>query len=47
MQKGFRVLLGLIILALSLTLLIWSLLPATRHSLVLPIPPGDLTLPTP
>ena len=38
---------GIIILALSIVLLIWGLLPARREIRTQPISPTDLHLPTP
>jgi hypothetical protein len=47
MSRKTRILLGLLILALSLSLLIWGFLPTRRESRTLPISPSDLQLPTP
>lgn len=47
MKRALRFAAALIILAVSLALLIWSLWPAARETLIVPIPPGGLQLPTP
>jgi hypothetical protein len=39
--------LGLLILAISISLLIWGFLPARRETRIQPIPPAELQLPTP
>jgi hypothetical protein len=39
--------LALIILVASVLLLIWGLMPLLYESRVVPIPPGDLQLPSP
>ncbi|HJS18956.1 MAG TPA: hypothetical protein VJ785_09405 [Anaerolineales bacterium] len=47
MTRRMRILLGLLILAVSLSILLWGLWPARRETRVQPIPPADLQLPTP
>jgi hypothetical protein len=47
MSRRVRIILGLLILALSISLLIWGFLPARRETRVQPIPPAELQLPTP
>jgi hypothetical protein len=45
--RKIRLLLALVVLAVSLTLLVWGFWPLLRESQVLPIPPRELQLPTP
>jgi hypothetical protein len=45
--KKLRLILALIILVASVLLLIWGLMPLLYESRVVPIPPGDLQLPSP
>jgi hypothetical protein len=47
MSRRIRILLGLLILVISISLLIWGLLPARHETRVQPIPPAELQLPTP
>jgi hypothetical protein len=47
MTRRLRILLGILILAISLSLLVWGFLPARRETRVQPIPPAELQLPTP
>lgn len=47
MNRKLRILLGLLILALSLTLLIWGFMPLERIRRTQPVSPADLQLPTP
>lgn len=47
MTRRVRIVLGLLILAVSLTLLAWSLWPLPRETRVQPIPAEGLQLPTP
>ncbi|NWG05546.1 MAG: hypothetical protein HXY35_02540 [Chloroflexi bacterium] len=47
MSRKTRILLGLFILILSLSLLVWALLPARHETRIQPIAPSDLQLPTP
>lgn len=46
-MRRLRIVLGIIILILSLSLLIWGLLPMRREVRTQPISPTDLQLPTP
>jgi hypothetical protein len=47
MSRRARILLGLLILAVSLSLLVWGFWPARRETRIQPIPPAELQLPTP
>jgi hypothetical protein len=47
MSRKVRIILGLLILLVSLSLLVWGFLPARRETRVQPIPPAELQLPTP
>lgn len=47
MSRKLRIILGIVILAISLFLLVWGFLPARRETRVQPIPPAELQLPTP
>lgn len=47
MNRKQRILLGLLILALSLALLIWGFMPLERVTRTQPISPADMQLPTP
>ena len=47
MSKKLRIILAVLLLAVSLSLLVWASLPGVVESRVVPIPPGDLQLPTP
>lgn len=47
MSRRVRIILGLLILFVSLSLLVWGFLPARRETRVQPIPPAELQLPTP
>jgi hypothetical protein len=47
MSRRVRIILGLLILAISLSLLLWGFLPARRETRLQPIPPAELQLPTP
>ena len=47
MTRRIRVILGIIILAVSISLLIWGLIPPEREIRTQPISPSDLQLPTP
>ena len=46
-MRRLRIVLGIIILILSLSLLIWGLLPLRREVRTQPVSPTDLQLPTP
>jgi len=45
--KKLRLILAVLVLLISFSLLIWASWPMLSESRVLPIPPGDLQLPTP
>jgi hypothetical protein len=47
MPRRVRIVLGLLILAFSISLLIWGFLPARRETRIQPIAPAELQLPTP
>lgn len=47
MNRRLRVVLGVLILALSIALLIWGFMPLDRITRTQPISPSDLQLPTP
>lgn len=47
MNRRLRILVGVLILALSITLLIWGFVPLDRITRTEPVPPSDLQLPTP
>lgn len=47
MNRRLRIVVGILILALSLTLLIWGLVPLDRVTRTQPISPSDLQIPTP
>ncbi|HSK67383.1 MAG TPA: hypothetical protein VK888_10660 [Anaerolineales bacterium] len=47
MSRKARIVLGLLILGISLSLLVWGFWPARRETRVQPIPPAELQLPTP
>jgi hypothetical protein len=47
MKRFWRFAAALAVLAISIYLLVWSLWPAARETLIVPIPPGELQLPTP
>ncbi|MEP0804813.1 MAG: hypothetical protein HRF47_04955 [Chloroflexota bacterium] len=47
MNRKLRILIGILILALSLALLIWGFMPLERVTRTQPISPLDLQLPTP
>jgi hypothetical protein len=47
MRRRLRIVLGLLILAVSLSLLAWGLWPTPRETRVQPISPAGLQLPTP
>ncbi len=46
-MRKLRILVGLILFVLSCALLVWGFLPAARERHILPLPPSELTLPTP
>lgn len=45
--RRIRILAGLVLLTISLTLLIWGFAPPRRETLTQPIAPSELQLPTP
>lgn len=47
MSRRLRILIGILILALSITLLIWGFMPLDRVTRTQPVSPSDLQLPTP
>lgn len=47
MSRKVRIILGVLILVISLSLLVWGFLPARRETRIQPIPPAELQLPTP
>jgi len=47
MNRRLRILVGVLILALSITLLVWGFMPLDRITRTQPILPSDLQLPTP
>ena len=47
MSRKIRILLGVIILAISISLLMWGYAPSWYETRVQPISPSELQLPTP
>ena len=47
MSRKIRILLGIIILTISISLLIWGYAPSLYETRVQPISPSELQLPTP
>jgi hypothetical protein len=47
MARRIRILLGVILLVISISLLIWSFAPTRKEIRVQPIAPSELQLPTP
>ncbi|MCK7480703.1 MAG: hypothetical protein HGA79_01635 [Anaerolineales bacterium] len=47
MNRRLRIILGVLILALSIALLVWGFMPLDRITRTQPILPSDLQLPTP
>jgi len=47
MSRRIRILLGVLILVISISLLIWGFAPTRRETRVQPIAPSELQLPTP
>ena len=47
MKRRIRIILGIIILVISISMLIWGLMPPERETRTQPISPSDLQLPTP
>jgi hypothetical protein len=46
-MRQVRIILGIVIVALSLALLAWGFLPSRREIRTQPLPPAELQLPTP
>lgn len=46
-MRRLRIVLGVLILVISLSVLVWTLLPGRRELRTQPIPPAELQLPTP
>jgi hypothetical protein len=46
-MRRLRIALALVLLIISLGLLAWGVLPAARERHILPVPPSEMTLPTP
>lgn len=46
-MRQIRIILGIVIVALSIALLAWGFLPSRREIRTQPIPPAELQLPTP
>jgi hypothetical protein len=47
MTRKVRILLGILILAISISLLIWGIIPARRETRIQNISPSEMQLPTP
>jgi hypothetical protein len=47
MKRRVRIIVGIFILAVSITLLVWAFKPLDRKTLTQPISPSDMQLPTP
>ncbi|HLA07303.1 MAG TPA: hypothetical protein VJ022_07665 [Anaerolineales bacterium] len=47
MSRRIRILLGVLILVISISFLIWGFAPTRRETRVQPIAPSELQLPTP
>jgi len=47
MGKKIRILLAVVILAISCALLVWGLWPTLMETRILPVDPGQMQLPTP
>jgi hypothetical protein len=47
MARRIRILLGIILLVISLSLLIWGFAPTRKEIRIQPIAPSELQLPTP
>ena len=47
MNRRIRIILGILILAISIALLVWAYKPLDRITTTQPISPSDLQLPTP
>jgi len=47
MKKRLRLFLAIIVLAISVSLLVWGYVPNKHEMLIQPISPGEMQLPTP
>lgn len=47
MKFNLRLAVAVLVLAVSLTLLIWGFWPSERETRILPVNPSEMTLPTP
>jgi len=47
MSRRFRIIIGVLILAVSISLLIWGLAPLRRETRIQNISPSEMQLPTP
>ena len=47
MSRRLRIVIGILILVISISLLIWSLTPARRETRIQNISPSEMQLPTP
>jgi hypothetical protein len=47
MKRSWRLIVALLLLTVSLTLLVWGFWPMRRETLVTPVQPSNLSLPTP
>lgn len=47
MNRRLRILVGILILALSITLLVWGFMPLDRVTRTQPVSPSDMQVPTP
>lgn len=47
MKFNLRLMVAVLVLAVSLTLLVWGFWPSERETRVLPVQPSEMTLPTP
>ncbi len=47
MKFNLRLVVAVLVLAVSLTLLIWGFWPSQRETHILPVQPSEMTLPTP
>lgn len=47
MNRRLRIIVGILILTLSLTLLIWGFMPLDRITRTQPVSPSDMQVPTP
>ena len=47
MSRRFRIIIGVLLLAISISLLIWGLAPLRRETRIQNISPSEMQLPTP